>query len=75
MFHEQEIGEVAWVQMFVQAPAPKRYSRDTLARPEPASAAVPAIVTLPVRGEPGSVVVAVGAVLSTRRFVTVSVRE
>ena len=35
---------------------------------------MPVTVTVPVSGEPGSVVVAVGAVLSTRRLVTVEVR-
>ena len=66
---------MACVHSVVHAPVVERYSWVTLARPEPpVSAAVPATVTLPVSGEPGSVVAAVGAVLSTRRLVTVEVR-
>jgi hypothetical protein len=75
VFQEQAIGDVAWVQRLVQLPVAERYWRMTPARPEPPSEALPETVTLPVSGEPGSVVDAVGAVLSTRRFVTVSVRE
>ena len=75
MFQAHEIGEVACVQNWVQAPVADLYSWATLARPEPPSEAVPATVTVPVSGEPGSVVVAVGAVLSTRRLMTVEVRE
>ena len=74
MFQAHEIGEVACVQIVVHAPVVERYSCATLARPEPPSAALPATVTVPVSGEPGSVVVAVGAVLSTRRLATVEVR-
>jgi hypothetical protein len=74
VFQPQETGEVACVQSWVQLPVVERYSCATVARPEPASAAVPATVTVPVSGEPGSVVVAVGAVLSIRRLVTVDVR-
>jgi hypothetical protein len=75
VFQEHETGEVAWVQRLVHVPLVERYSSETPARPEPpVSAALPATVTVPVSGEPGSVVAAVGAVLSTRRFATVEVR-
>ena len=36
---------------------------------------MPVTETVPVSGEPGSVVIAVGAVLSTRRLTTVAVWE
>ena len=44
----------------------------TLATPEPPSVPVAFSVFVPASGEPGSVRPAVGAVLSTRRFVTVA---
>ena len=75
MFHEQVTIEDAAAQMVVQLPPPDgRYWSVELATPEPpVSTAEPDTETVPVSGVPGSVVVGVGAVLSTRRFVTVSV--
>ena len=74
MFHEQVTIEDAAVQMVVQLPPPDgRYCSVELATPEPLSTAEPETEMVPVSGVPGSVVVGLGAVLSTRRFVTVSV--
>ena len=60
-------------QIVVHSP-PDRYWSATEARPEPASDAVADSVLAPVSGEPGSVKVVAGAVLSIRRPVTVAVR-
>jgi hypothetical protein len=57
VFQLHEIGEVACVQIWVQAPEDERPRGPRLARPEPPSAALPATVAVPVSGEPGSVVV------------------
>ena len=75
MFHEQVTIEDAAVQMVVQLPPPDgRYCSVELATPEPLpSTAEPETEMVPVSGVPGSVVVGLGAVLSTRRFVIVSV--
>ena len=74
MFHEQVALAPAWVQMSVQVGPPAgRYWSVVLATPEPPSVPVPATETTPVSGEPALVVVAVGAVLSMRRFATVEV--
>ena len=75
MFHEQVTIEDAAVQMLVQLPPPDgRYCSVELATPEPPmSTAEPETEMVPVSGVPGSVVVGLGAVLSTRRFVIVSV--
>ena len=68
MFHEQVAVALACVQMSVQLPPPfGRYCTVVLDTPEPASDPVPVTETMPVSGEPGSVVVAVAPVLSTRR--------
>ena len=62
--------------MSVQLPVPlERYCSVMLAvTPEPPSEALPETETVPVSGEPGSVWSPLGAVLSTRRSVTVSLR-
>ena len=72
MFQEHEYGELVSVQMVVHVPAPagERWIA-TFATPEPPSVPVASTVTVPRSGVPGSVRPAVGAVLSTRRFVTV----
>ena len=75
MLQEQESGELAFVQMSVQLPVVERYCSVTAVKPEPPSEALPETETVPVSGEPGSLVVAAGAVLSTRRSVIVSLRE
>ncbi len=69
--HEQEYGDVVSVQRSVQVPAPagERWIV-TFATPDPPSVPVAPTVTVRCRGVPGSVAAAVGAVLSTRRFVT-----
>ena len=54
----------------VLVPAGERWTF-TLATPEPPSVPVASTLTVPRRGVPGSVMPAVGAVLSTRRLVTV----
>ncbi len=73
MFHEQEYGLVASVQIVVhvEVPVGARWMA-TLRTPEP-PVSVPVAFSVTVRrsGEPGSVSDAVGAVLSTRRFATV----
>ncbi len=58
--------------MSVQVPAPAgERCTFTLATPEPpVSVPVALTVTVPLSGVPGSVMPAVGAVLSTRRLVT-----
>ena len=72
MFQEQEYGLVVSVQMsvHVEVPVGARWIF-TLRTPEPPSVPVAFSVTVWRSGEPGSVRLAVGAVLSTRRFVTV----
>ena len=68
----QPYGDEVSVQTSVQVPAPagERWIF-TLATPEPPSVPVADSATVvPARYAPGSVMPAVGAVLSTRRFVT-----
>ena len=64
---------VVSVQIAVQLPDEAvRYSIVTLATPLPPSVAVAVSALVPVTGVPGSVSAVAGAVLSTRRLVTVA---
>ena len=66
-----ENGVAALVQAVVHAPAPSLYSYVTEPTPLPLpSPVVEASVIVPFSAVPGSVIVTVGAVLSTRRLKT-----
>ena len=66
MLNEAEYGEVVSVPMSVHVPAPagERW-KTTLATAESVSLPLPLSVTVPARGEPGSVRLPVGATSST----------
>jgi hypothetical protein len=73
VLYEHEYGELVSEHMspHVFRPIGLTWNLSEATPEPPVSLEVPSNVLLPVIGEPGFVIVAVGAVLSTRRFVTV----
>jgi len=67
------VGGIGFFTHSATKTADERYLEVVLATPEPRSEPTPVTETVPVSGEPGSVVVAVAPVLSTRRLETVDV--